>query len=81
MAEKNEIIEQIQTLEAEIRGLEGKRMRSQAALIEALVSRSVPGDSDLQFFRMYTAQIDAKREKLSALIKQLGDIKDKDTEE
>ena len=73
MADRNEIIAEIQSLEQEIQTLEGKRSRSQAALIESLISHTAPGATELQFFRMYTAQIDAKREVLSSLIKKLGE--------
>lgn len=71
MLQRNKLAKEIHALEAEIQLLEIKRSRSQAALIEALISRTQPSDDDVQFFRTFTAQIDVKREQLQKLTKQL----------
>lgn len=55
-------------LEEEIKELEIKRSRSQASLIDALISRREPNEDDVRFFRTYTAEIDIKREKLQKLV-------------
>ena len=61
----------ISILEEEIKVLEIKRSRSQAALIESLISRQQPDESEMQFFRTFTADIDVKRERMLALMEQL----------
>lgn len=74
MSMKREIARQIQIIEAEIKELEAKRARSQAALIEALISRRTPEESEMRFFRQYTADIEVKREQLSILTKRLESL-------
>lgn len=74
MSLKKDLAKEIQLLETEIRTLEIKRSRSQAALIEAIISRRDPDEEEMKFFRTYTAEIDGKRERLAALTKQLGDL-------
>ena len=71
MSERKNIEKEIKLLEEEIRLLESKRSRSQAALIDALVSRNDPSESEMQFFRAFTAEINLKREQLTKLKKQL----------
>ncbi len=71
MSLKRDLAKEIRMIEAEIQSLEIKRSRSQAALIEALISRKDPDDTDVEYFRAYTAQIDVKREKLKSATKQL----------
>lgn len=68
---KSQIIKEIHFLEEEIRELEIKRSRSQASLIEKLLSHEPVVDADAQFFRMFTAEIEVKREQLQKLTKQL----------
>ena len=71
MSAKKELAKEIHLLEEEIKILEVKRSRSQASLIEALISRATPDEDDVQFFRTFTADIDIKRERLQNLVKQL----------
>jgi len=71
MSKRNSIAKEIHALEEEIRLLEIKRSRSQASLIEALISKGTPDDTDMQFFRTFTADIEIKREQLQKLTKQL----------
>ena len=52
--------------------LEQKRSRSQAALVEAILTHSTPADDDVDFFNMYTERINAEREKMHALINTLN---------
>ena len=42
-----------------------------ASILESLISRTEPNQTEVQFFRTYTAQIDIKREQLQKLTKQL----------
>ncbi len=74
MYKKRDIAKEIRMIEEEIRGLEIKRSRSQAALIEALISKQEPDETDVAYFRAFTAQIELKREQLQKRIKSLEDI-------
>ena len=67
MIPKREIAREKLLLEDEIKELEIKRSRSQAALIEALISKRDPSEDEMRFFRTYTAEIEIKREKLKKL--------------
>lgn len=71
MSLKKEMAKEIKVLEEEIVLLETKRSRSQAALIESLISKQDPDETEIQFFRTYTADIEAKRERLMKLTRQL----------
>ena len=59
---------EISDLEAEIALLEEKRTRSQAALLDAVLDGVEPNGEDMDYFRLFTAQIEVKREKLQKLI-------------
>lgn len=71
MFQRNKVVKEIHMLEEEIKLLEIKRSRSQASLIEALISRQEPSEADTQFFRTYSAEIEVKREQLQKLTAQL----------
>ena len=71
MSLKMELAKEIHILEEEMKVLEIKRSRSQAALIEALISRTEPDEAEVQFFRTFTAEIDVKRERMLELMAQL----------
>lgn len=71
MMSRSKLAKEIHALEEEIKILEIKRSRSQASIIEALLSRTNPTDDDVQFFRTFTAEIEVKREQLQKLTKQL----------
>lgn len=74
MSQRSQLIKEIHFLEEEIKELEIKRSRSQAALIESMISKQDVKDTDSQFFRTFTAEIEIKREKLQKLIFQLEQI-------
>lgn len=74
MSRKSVLAKEIHLLEEEIKILEAKRSRSQAALIEALISRKEPDETDVQFFRAFTADIEMRRERMQELTKQLEDL-------
>ena len=59
---------EISDLEAEIELLEEKRTRSQAALLDAVLDGVEPNGEDMDYVRLFTAQIEVKREKLQKLI-------------
>lgn len=71
MSLRKELAKEIHLLEEEIKILEIKRSRSLAALMEALISRQTPDETEVQFFRTYTADIGVKRDRLIALTQQL----------
>lgn len=71
MSNKNKILKEIHVLEEEIKLLELKRSRSLASLMESVISRTTPDETDVQFFRTFTAEIDVKREQLQKLSRQL----------
>lgn len=74
MSRKSSLAKEIHILEEEIKILEIKRSRSQAALIEALIGHAEPDETDVQFFRAFTADIELRRERLQALTKQLEEL-------
>ena len=71
MSLKKDLAKEIQVIEKEMQELESKRVRSMAALVEALISKRDPDEQEMQFFRQYSAEIEVKREKLIDLTKQL----------
>ena len=74
MSLKKDLAKEIGILEKEMQALESKRSRSMAALMEALISRRDPNETEMQFFRQYTAEIEIKREKLIELTAQLKKV-------
>ena len=71
MSLKKDLAKEISIVEKEMHELEGKRARSMAALMEALISRRDPSELEMQFFRQYSAEIEVKREKLIEMTEQL----------
>lgn len=71
MSLRKELAKEIQLLEGEMKELESKRMRSLSALMESLISKRDPEETEMQFFRQYTAEIEVKREKLIELTEKL----------
>ena len=55
----------------EIELLEHKRERSQAALIEAILTQTSPSDTDADYFNRFTAQIEANRARIQKLQEEL----------
>ena len=74
MSLKKDLAKEINMLEKEMQELENKRVRSMAALMESLISRRDPQNSEMQFFRQYTAEIEIKREKLIELNEKLKQL-------
>ncbi|MCM1367553.1 MAG: hypothetical protein NC184_01905 [Roseburia sp.] len=74
MSKKREIAKELRLIEEEIKSLEIKRSRSQAALIEALISKTEPNTDDIAYFRAFTAQIDVKRDQLKKKTRELEDL-------
>ena len=74
MSQKSKLAKEIYALEEEIKALEYKRSRSMAVIIEAMLSRTNPDETDVQFFRTFNAEIEIKREQLQRLTKQLENL-------
>ncbi len=71
MSLKRDFAKEIRMISEEIQLLEIKRSRSQAALIESIISKQEPNPEDVQYFRAFTSQIEVKRERLQELTKSL----------
>ena len=67
---KKEIKKSKETIEV----LEKKRTRSQAALVEAILTHQDPDDSDVEFFNHFTELIESERNRLHQLTKQLENL-------
>ncbi|MBD5131337.1 MAG: hypothetical protein HDT28_01900 [Clostridiales bacterium] len=74
MSLKRDLAKEMQLIEEEIKVLEAKRTRSQAALIEAIISRRDPDENEMRYFRTYTAEIEVKRERLTEITNQLKNL-------
>ena len=74
MFEKMKLKNAIKQSKAKIAELEQKRSRSQAALVEAILSNSEPDDTDVDFFNHFTGLINAERDNLHNLMKQLEEL-------
>lgn len=74
MSLRKDLAKEIQLLENEIKELEVKRTRSMSALMESLISRRDPDETEMQYFRQYSADIEVKREKLQEITEQLKSI-------
>lgn len=77
MSIKKELAREINMLEQEIKLLEEKRSRSQAVIIEALLSHVMPDERDVAYFRAFTEQINLKRERVQKLTTELSKIVNK----
>ena len=71
MLNTRKLAKEIYALSEEMKQLESKRSRSMACIIESLLSRTEPDETEVQFFRTFTAEIEVKREQLQKLTKQL----------
>ena len=71
MSLKKNLAKEIAFIEKEMRELELKRTRSIAALMESLISRRDPDETEMQYFRQYSAEIEVKRENIARLTEQL----------
>ena len=52
--------------------LEKKRYRSQAALVEAIMTHTTPDDDDVEYFNRYTGMIEEERAQLHRLMAQMA---------
>ena len=71
MSLRKDLAKEIGILEKEMKELESKPTRSMSALMESLISKREPEETEMQYFRQYSAEIEVKREKLIELTEQL----------
>ena len=64
----------IEDSQKEIELLEKKRIRSQAALILALIEKQEPDPADVKYFKSYTALIEHERENWQRFQNQLDKL-------
>ena len=67
MFEKLRLKRKIKRCKKEIAHVEQKRSRSQAALVEAILTNTSPADEDTDYFNRYTAEIEQIRNNLHEL--------------
>ena len=74
MFKKSQLKKKIKHAKINIEYLERKRSRSQAALVEAILTHQSPDDSDVEYFNRFTELIEAERNKMHALMKELEEL-------
>ena len=81
MFKKSQLKKGIKRSKKTIATLEHKRTRSQAALVEAILTHQSPDDSDVEYFNRFTELIEAERNRMHDLMKQLEELSEKKTAE
>ncbi len=61
-------------MKIQIEELEKKRARSQSALVDAILSNSIPEDQDVDYFNRYSERINSDRERIRELERKLKEI-------
>ena len=61
-------------MKIQIEELEKKRARSQSALMDAILSNSIPEDQDVDYFNRYSERINSDRERIRELERKLKEI-------
>lgn len=74
MSKKSDLKRAIADTEKEIEALEKKRARSQSVLLSAIVSKTEPNPTDVEYFRVFTALIDERRQALRQLMEELENL-------
>ncbi|MBO4261546.1 MAG: hypothetical protein K6B54_07785 [Clostridia bacterium] len=77
MFEKSKLKKEIKKSIERINFLEQKRVRSQAALVEAILKNTQPNDEDVDYFNQFTEKIDAERDNLKRLQNELEELNNK----
>lgn len=76
MPNKEELFKKIRELKAEIADLEYKRMRSTSALVESMLDKKQPDETEEKFFRTLSKMIEMKRKALRMLQEEADQTKD-----
>ena len=71
MFERLRLKAQIKRCKARIAELEQKRVRSQASLVDSIITKKEPNDEDVDYFNKFTYQITAERAYLQRLTMRL----------
>lgn len=74
MFKKIRLKKEIKKCKRIIENLESKRARSQAALVEAILTHVDPADADVDYFNMYTDRINAERNKMIKFTEELKSL-------
>lgn len=74
MSKKGALKKEIANLEREIEALEKKRERSQSALMTAMLKKVDPDPADEEYFRVFTALIDERRNEMRKLSAELESL-------
>ncbi len=74
MFHKHKLKKEISKCKKQIEVLEQKRIRSQAALVTAILKHETPSDADVDFFNSYTVKIDEVRAKMTKLSEELASL-------
>ena len=74
MSKKRELKKTIEECSQEIEMLELKRMRSQSALLDAILDKQEPLEVDREYYRVYSGLIKQEREKLAQLREELAKL-------
>ncbi len=77
MFEKSKLRKKINACKKEIQNLENRRIRSQAALLEAILANKVPDDRDVDYFNNFTNQINEVRDRMKELQDELAKLENK----
>ncbi len=77
MNRKKQLKKEIEASRNEISELESKIIRSQSALMEAIITHTKPDDNDIEYFRLLTSLIKVERENLHKLTEELKDSEKK----
>ena len=74
MFKKMKLKSKIKKGKKQILEIEQKRSRSQAMLVEAILTNTTPDDADVDYFNRYTAQIEDVRLEMHELEMQLRNL-------
>ena len=74
MFKKFHLKKDIKKYSEEISSLESKRLRSQSALVQAILEHRDPDPADVRFFNDYSIKINDARDKMHELKKQLEEL-------
>lgn len=74
MFNKMKLRRNIKKCKKQISDIEQRRSRSQAKLVEAILTHTTPDDEDVDFFNRYTNQIEDVRRKMHEYEAQLNNM-------
>ncbi len=74
MFEKRRLKKKIKVCIREIQDLEQRRVRSQAALVEAILTNTTPSDEDVEYFNNFTQKINAVRDRMQSYQNELDKL-------